>query len=253
MVAANEAVARWLVERGVPGVFRVHDEPDTERTHTLEVSARNFGYEAAFGGRITPLSLAAFDQQITGAPIEPALRSVLLRSLGPARYTVHPSVHFGLAAPLYLHFTSPIRRYADLAVHRIVKRYLHGDRAFVPGDATLEALARHINDRARAATRAENDRRRMLTAAYMIDHIGEVYDARITRVRTFGLVAQIDKSLIEGTIPYDRLPDGPYEVDADEAYARSETRTFAIGMAIRVSVTDADPTLGRIGFELRAQ
>ncbi len=246
MVAANEAVARWLVERGLPGVFRVHDEPLPERARELEEFARNFGFEPGFGARLTPLALAAFDHQITGAPLEPALRSVLLRSLGPARYTVLPSPHFGLAAPLYLHFTSPIRRYADLAVHRLVKRFLHGDRAFDPNDPALEALAQHINARARAATRAENDRRRMLTAAYMLDRLGETFDAHVTRVRPFGLIATLDASLIEGTLPFDKLPDGPYEIDASEAHARSTAHTFAIGTALRVKVVAADPTLGRI-------
>jgi ribonuclease R len=248
MVAANEAVARWLVERGVPGVFRVHHEPDAERTRDLEEFARNFGFEPGFGARVSPLSLAAFDQQISSSPLEPALRSVLLRTLGPAQYTVNPSPHFGLAAPLYLHFTSPIRRYADLAVHRIVKGYLHGDRSLQMGDASLEALSQHINGRARSAARAETDRRRMLMAVYMSERIGEIFEARITRVRPFGLLAQVDTSLIEGTLPYDKLPDGPYEVDASEAHAHSATRTFAVGMPVRVRVISADASLGRIEF-----
>ncbi len=250
MVAANEAVAKWLVERGVPGVFRVHDEPDADRARALEEFARNFGFEAGFGPRLTPLALAAFDHQISGSPLEPAMRSVLLRTLGPARYTVHPSGHFGLAAPLYLHFTSPIRRYADLEVHRIVKKYLHGERGFVPADPELETLSRHVNERARAATRAENDRRRMLTAAYMLDHIGEEFEAHVTRVRPFGLMATIDTSLVEGTVPFDKLAEGPYEIDADEAHARSATRTFSIGTAVRVRAVSADPALGRVELAL---
>lgn len=250
MVAANEAVARWLVERGVPAMLRVHEEPDADRARALEEFARNFGFEAGFGPRITPLALAAFDHQISGSPLEPALRSVLLRALGPARYTVEVMGHFGLGAPLYLHFTSPIRRYADLAVHRLVKRYLHGDRSFAPGDPSIETLARHINERARAATRAENDRRRMLTAAYMTEHVGEEFDAHVTRVRPFGLIATVDTSLIEGTLPFDKLPEGPYEIDDAEAHARSERRSFSIGSAVRVKVVSADPTLGRVEFSL---
>ncbi len=250
MVAANEAVARWLAERGVPAIFRVHDEPDPDRARDLEEFARNFGFEAGFGPRISPLALAAFDHQISGAPLEPALRSVLLRTLGPARYTVRPSPHFGLAAPLYLHFTSPIRRYADLSVHRTVKRYLHGERGFVPGDPSLEGIAQHINDRARAAARAENDRRRMLMAAYMTEHLGEEFDAHVTRVMPFGLFATLDASLIEGTLPFDKLPEGPYEIDPGEAHARSATRTFSVGSAVRVRVVAADATLARIELAL---
>jgi ribonuclease R len=250
MVAANEAVARWLTDRGVPAVLRVHDEPDAERAQELVEFARNFGFEAGFGERLTPLGLAAFEQQIARSRLEPALRSVLLRSIGPARYAVKPGVHFGLGAPLYLHFTSPIRRYADLAVHRVVKRYLHGDRAFAADVSALDAVCRHINERARASTRAENDRRRMLTAAFMADRLGEVFEARVTRVRPFGLVAQIDTSLIEGTIPFDKLPGGPYEIDASEAHARSEARTFAIGAPVRVRAVSTDVALGRVEFAL---
>jgi ribonuclease R len=172
MVAANEAVARWLAERGVPGVYRVHDVPGPDAVRELSEVAERFGYASGFGTRLSPLSLAAFDHQIATSPSEPAIRGVLLRSLGPARYTVHPSTHFGLGAPLYLHFTSPIRRYADLAVHRLVKAYLHGARTWSMRDPALESLSRHINLRARLAARAETDRHRMLVAGYMTQHIG---------------------------------------------------------------------------------
>jgi len=140
MVAANEAVARWLVERGLPGVFRVHEEPTREQVEVLARFAHNFGFEAGFGPKLSLRGLAAFEAQFRGSPSAPAIRTVLGKALGPARYTVHPGLHFGLGAPLYLHFTSPIRRYADLAVHRVVKRYLAGERTFYAGDAAFETL-----------------------------------------------------------------------------------------------------------------
>jgi ribonuclease R len=99
----------------------------------LSEFAHNLGIEAGFGPELTPRGLAAFEAQFGEASVAPAMRTVLGKMLGPARYTVHPSPHFGLAAPLYLHFTSPIRRYADLAVHRVVKRYLAGDRSMAAG------------------------------------------------------------------------------------------------------------------------
>jgi ribonuclease R len=246
MVAANEAVAVWLVDRGVPGVFRVHDQPGSQEVTELSHAAHHFGFEAGFGKSLTPLALAAFDHQISGAACEPALRSVLLRSLGPARYTVFPDQHFGLAAPLYLHFTSPIRRYADLAVHRTIKQYLRGHRDFVTEDPEVERLAMHINFRARVASRAENDRRRILVARLMADHVGEVHDAHITRVRPFGLVAQIDATLVDGVVPLETLPGGPYRPDARETAVVGTDRTFAVGMPIRVRVVSTDPMLGRV-------
>lgn len=250
MVAANEAIATWLEARGVPAMFRVHDEPTPERVAALDAIATNFGIAAGFGGRISPLALAAFDHQIVGMPSEAAIRDVLLRTLGPARYTVTPSGHFGLAAPRYLHFTSPIRRYADLVVHRLVARYLDGDRAWTPNDPEIEALARHVNARARGASRAETDRQRMLAAQYMSGRIGEVLPARITRVRPFGLVTQVDTTLVEGTVALDALPDGPYALDAREGAAVSPTRRFEVGMRVVVRVKGADPGLGRVDFTL---
>ncbi len=250
MVAANEAVARWLAERGVPGVFRVHDVPGPDAVRELSEVAERFGYASGFGTRLSPLSLAAFDHQITGSPSEPAIRGVLLRSLGPARYTVHPSAHFGLAAPLYLHFTSPIRRYADLQVHRLVKAYLRGERTWSMRDPEVESLARHINLRARLAARAETDRHRMLVAGYMTRHIGESFSARIVKVRPFGLVAQIDTTLVEGTLAFEVLPDGPYQVEPAGGAARSAKHRYAVGDPVRVTVMRTDASLGRVDLAL---
>ena len=246
MVAANEAIATWLRDRGVPAPFRVHTPPDADRVHDLAAFAHHFGVESGFGPTLTPLALAGFDAQITGLPAEQALRSVLRGVLGPARYTVHPSLHFGLAAPLYLHFTSPIRRYADMVVHRLLKSYLGGARSFVTEDPEIEALSTHINERARGAAKAEAERHRMLEAEYMAKHVGEMHAARITRVRPFGLLVQLDVSGAEGLLPFEALPDGPYRVDARETQACSAARTFTIGMAVRGKIVAADVALGRV-------
>jgi ribonuclease R len=250
MVAANEAIARWLTERGVPALLRVHDVPGEEAVLDLAEIAENFGYAAGFGRTLSPLALAAFDAQIDGSPSEPAIRSVLLRSLGPARYQVAPSGHFGLAAPLYLHFTSPLRRYADFEVHRTIREYLRGRRDWMLRDPGLEGLARHVNERARGATRAENDRRKMITARYMSERIGQRFAARITRVRSFGIVAQLDASFVEGTIPIDTVSGGPFVADARETHLRGAKRSFTVGQAVRVRVSSADPALGRVEFAL---
>jgi ribonuclease R len=250
MVAANEAVALWLRDRGVPALYRVHAEPPPESAAELAAAARHFGFEAGFGERLTPLSLAAFDRQISGTPCEPALRSVLLRSLGAARYSTDAEPHFGLAAPLYLHFTSPIRRYADLGVHRLIKAYLRGERAFARDRPELERLAEHINARARGAARAERDRSRILIARLMAEHIGEVCAAHITRVRAFGLTAQLDESFVEGTLLAESLPDGPYRPDERETALVGPRRSFAIGMPLAVRVVACDVQLGRVELAL---
>lgn len=248
MVCANEAVARWLVERGLPGAFRVHPLPSEESVKLLAECAFQFGYEAGFARQLSPGALAAFDGQISGATAEPAIRSVLRGILGRASYTVQPALHLGLAAPLYLHFTSPLRRYADLSVHRLIKGYLAGDRHFEISDPEVEALCLHLNERAAASAKAESMRRRMLLADYMTRHIGEEYDAHITRVLPFGLVVQLDASLVEGLLPLESLPDGPWE--AKQVTVESSERRLTLGMPVRVKVISTDPDQGRIEYSL---
>jgi ribonuclease R len=250
MVAANEALAGWLIDRGVPALFRVQDEPDPRRVADLAAFAHHSGFAAGFGRRLTPLALAAFDRQIAGCSAEPALRSVLRRALGPSRYTVVPAMHFGLAARAYLHFTSPIRRYADLSVHRTLKQYLRGRRDFVHEDPTVEQLAVHLNERARTSKRAERDRHRVLETRVMASHVGREHTGRITRVKPFGLLVQLDGMLVEGFLPADALPGGPYKPDPRETSLVGTARTFTIGMPLRVCVTSTDEQLGRIELAL---
>ncbi len=250
MVAANEAIAEWMLTRGLPALYRIQDEPDPLRVADLAAFAHHSGFAAGFGGRLSPLALGAFDRQISGCTAEPALRSVLRRSLGPARYTVVPSGHFGLAARWYLHFTSPIRRYADLVVHRILKQYLRGRREFTHQDPAVEQIALHINARARAASRAEQDRHRVLEARLMASHVGKSYQGRITRVKPFGLIVQLDDMLVEGVIPVDALQGGPFQPDARETSLIGPGRSFTIGMPVQVKVVSTDELLGRIEFAL---
>lgn len=250
MVAANEAVANWLKDRGVPVPFRVHDRPDPDRVADLAGFARQFDLAAGFDKGLSPLALAAFEHQIRGVPGEQALRSVMRRLLGPARYTVAASSHFGLAAPLYLHFTSPIRRYADLLVHRAVKRYLAGHREFEVENSAIEARAADINERAFRASRAEADRLRALHAELMANRIGEVHEARIVRIRPFGLVAQLEELGVEGTVPMDDIPGGPYSLEQRETVLSGRQRSFTLGAPITVEVTAADPAAGRIELAL---
>jgi ribonuclease R len=250
MVAANEAVAAWLVDRGLPGLFRVHDEPDPERVEILARFAHNFGFEAGFGPRLSPRGLAAFEAQFRSSPLAPAIRTVLGEALGPARYTVHPSQHFGLAAPLYLHFTSPIRRYADLAVHRVIKRYLAGDRALAAGDAALESLAQHLNRAAFVASRAESERHRMLVARFLSSRVGERVSGNIVGIKPFGLIVQMKGAGATGTIGLDALPDGPYRVDPSSHAAVGAARQFRIGDAVEATIAGANEELGRVDLAL---
>lgn len=248
MVAANEAVAEWLVARGLPGLFRVHDPPTPERVQLLASFAHNFGLEAGFGPTVSPRGMAAFEAQFKGTAVAPALRTVLGKTLGPARYTVHPSAHFGLAAPLYLHFTSPIRRYPDLLVHRIVKRYLGGDRTLAAGDPAIEALAQGINEAAYRATKAESERHRMIVARWFSSRVGERAGGNIVGVKPFGLIVQLLGTGVTGTVAMETLPGGPYKVEAFAA--ASAQRRFSVGDPLEVVVSGTNEELGRVELTL---
>lgn len=250
MVAANEAVAEWLVARGLPGMFRVHDAPEPERVQRLAELAHNFGIEPGFGPVLTPLGLAAFEAQFRTARMAPAIRTVLGKALGPARYTVHPSLHFGLGAPLYLHFTSPIRRYADVVVHRLIKRYLAGDRAMIAGDPAIEALAQTLNRAAYVAGKAEAERHRMLIARLFATRIGEEVRGNIVSVKPFGLVVQMTGTGATGTLATDALPDGPYRADLVEQALIGEKRRYAVGDPVRAVIAATNEELGRVDLAL---
>ncbi len=249
MVAANEAVAEWLVTRGRASLFRVHDEPGPDQVEKLQESASHFGLEAAFGGRLTPRRLAAFEAQFRHTPLAPALNTVLGWALGPARYSARPSAHFGLGAPLYLHFTSPIRRYADLVVHRHVKAYLRGERG--PQDlAALEQLAEALNAQTLRAGKAEQERLRMLVARLFAQRLGEQLEGNVVAVKPFGLVVQLLGTGVTGTVASDSLPRGPYRLDLARSRWVGPEQEFAVGDPLRVVVSGAQEELGRVELQL---
>lgn len=249
MVAANEAVAGWLVDRGLPGMYRVHEEPTAERVQALSEVAQRFGFELGLSDRLSPMGLAALQAQVEATSVAPAMNTVLQSILGPARYTVHPAPHYGLAAPCYLHFTSPIRRYADLVVHRIVKAYLAGARDQEAGDPELEALGVHLNDLAWRASRAEAERHRMLAARLFAGRVGERFRANVVAVQSFGLIAQLADVGVSGTVQTEGLPGGPYHVEHRLALV-SDERRFSVGDRLDVIVKGVSEELGRIELDL---
>ncbi len=250
MVAANEAVAGWLVARGLPGIYRVHDEPSAERVETLAKVAHNFGFEAGFGARLTPRALSAFEAQFQDGRLAPAIRTVLGQALGPARYTPEPGQHFGLGAPLYLHFTSPIRRYADLVVHRIIKRFLEGHREYDELRAELEVLAADCDRSSVAAGKAEAERYRMLMARLYASKLGDEIFGNIVALKPFGLVVQIAGTGATGSIAIDSLPGGPFRMDMPSQALLGPGQRFAVGDRVRATVSSVNEDLGRIDLVL---
>jgi ribonuclease R len=249
MVATNEAVARWLVARGLPGMYRVMPEPTTDRVAELSRVAAQFGFEAGFGERISPRAMKAFEAQFETSTVAPAMRTIVRGALGPASYSTQPAAHFALAAPRYLHFTSPIRRYADLLVHRIVKAHLHGLRDQDPANPELVAVTDNLNDAAYRARKAESERRNMLVARLFQDRIGQRFEGNVIAVKSFGLVIQLLGTGVTGTIATDTLTDGPWTHDPSTQTLACDQRRYQIGQALSVCVTAADETLGRIEFK----
>lgn len=249
MVAANESVARWLNDRGCPTLFRCHPVPDPERVQDLIRFAKNFGVEPGLTGELTPRSLAAFADQAREAPIGPAFFSVLMKCLGRAYYTPEALGHFGLASEFYSHFTSPIRRYADMLVHRVLKAYLRGQRADLPYDGqALQEQAENIARCEQVANWSERDHQRIIWARYLADKIGQSYDANVTRVAAFGVFVQLTDSRIQGLIPAESLGRKTH-FDPERKILRSGRQRFEIGQALRVKVESTDPATGSIEFK----
>lgn len=252
MVAANEAVATWMHERGLPSLYRVHEPPTEDRVSALAEAARRLGFELGLGSELTPIGLAALERQFADTPHEPVFQQLLRRLLGPARYTSEPAMHFGLAAPLYLHFTSPIRRYADLVVHRIIKGYLRGDRGRHALEPEMESIAEAVNQRALRARKAETERLRVLAARWFASRIGERHMGRVIAVKPFGLVVQLEGTGIAGTVEADSLDGGPFQVNATRdalVATEDETMRYGLGQKLEVEVAGVDELLGRIDLQ----
>ncbi|MBC7375481.1 MAG: VacB/RNase II family 3'-5' exoribonuclease, partial [Frankiales bacterium] len=256
MVAANESVAGWLVDRGLPGVFRVHPAPGPEAAAALEAYCAASGYHPGFGADLTPLDLAALSAQLDAAADDTATAvwDVLLGFLGRASYTPQAGSHFGLASDGYLHFTSPIRRYADLAVHRVIHTFLDGGREAgdYPTTQALEELCAHINTAARTASQAENQMRKSLWLAELAAAAPDTaYPARVTGVGAKGVFVTLDGSRVSGMVSVRELSGRGWAVTADGlALADAAGHRLGYGDVVTVRITSADVESGQLELAL---
>ncbi|HKA89463.1 MAG TPA: ribonuclease R [Haliangiales bacterium] len=259
MLAANEAVAELFAERGLDAIWRVHEPPSEERLETLAQVADSYGLRFDVGAARSPKGVQALLASLAGKPYERPVSYLVLRSLRQAVYDVVNVGHFGLASPAYVHFTSPIRRYPDLIVHRLLKVHLRreglasggGSHPPSPARPTLAALAAESSQHERRAVEAEREVVDIYRAVLMRDRVGEVLAGTITGVTNFGLFVECAEPFVEGMIRLDSLGDS-FEVDEGglRVTGRRSGRKFALGDAVRVKVEDVSVARRRIDFKL---
>ena len=245
MLAANEAVAGALHGAGVGSLYRVHEPPDPERVDQFRELVKSFGYPVA-----APLSAARpedFQQilrEIAGKPEERLLSTLLLRTLKLARYHEESLGHFGLATDLYAHFTSPIRRYPDLVVHRAL-RALRSGRGPALTARIAEALpemGRHLSDTERRAAEAERELLEWKKVRFMASHIGEVHAGYVTGVQAFGLFVELDELFVQGLVHVSSMTDDYYRFNEKAHLLKGENsrRTYRLGDRVVVKVARVD-------------
>ena len=255
MLAANETVAEDFYWQQVPFLYRTHETPEGDKIRALAAFIANFGYGIrGVSEEIHPKELQKLLARIAGTPEEPMISRMALRSMKQAAYTTTCSGHFGLAAKYYCHFTSPIRRYPDLQIHRIIKEVLRGRMKEVRIShytELLPAVAEHCSKTERRADEAERDTVKMKKAEYMKQHIGEEYDAVISGITSFGIYAELPNT-VEGLIHVSRMYDDRYyyKEETYEMYGIDTGRVFRLGDTIRIRVVDADKATKTVDFEL---
>lgn len=245
MLLANETVARFLVEHHLPGVFRVHEKPSEDKTTGLRRMLAPLGYDLKDGGAQQLQKLLDFYQD---QPQQGAVNMMVLRSLMKARYDAANLGHFGLGAEYYCHFTSPIRRYPDLMVHRILTAVLEGKPTASLARFTPEA-ARQSSEREIAAATAEREIDKLYMAQYMALHLGETFPGAVTGASRYGLFVGLENG-VEGFLSVNALPRGHYDFDEDTMTLHAPQGDYSFGTALEVVCAAADPSTGRIDFVL---
>lgn len=259
MLLANVAVAEHLSElsnkggREILPIYRVHDAPDADRIEALTQFLRVMGYDLdAKAGRVKGAALNKLIRETKGTPEEYLIKTATLRSMSKAVYATRNAGHFGLAFEHYTHFTSPIRRYPDLMIHRLLKYHEHGEEINAKELAEFDRMAAHASEREVGASDAERDSIKMKLAEYMANHIGEEFDAVISGVNERGLYVELNETHAEGMVNVRSIGDDYYTYD-EKHYRLVGERTktsFQLGRPVRVRLIAARPLERELDFEL---
>ena len=255
MLCANETVAKHLYELHMPSLYRVHEEPEDEKMLSLGTLLATFGLKLSRTKKVTPANLQSILGKVAGRTEEALISKVMLRSLKQAEYKAENLGHFGLAAKYYTHFTSPIRRYPDLVVHRLLKERAATRKLTAKRSEKLEKLlpeiAEHSSKKERVAEQAERETKDLKKVEYMLNYIGAEFDGNISGVTSYGLFVELDNG-VEGLLHIAALSDD-YYIYVEGEYSlvgEGSGKTFRLGDAITVEVLQANVTTRTVDFVL---
>ncbi len=241
MVLANETVASYMQSIEAPFVYRVHEKPNEEKAQAFREFAQGLGLKAKFNASdVHPYDYQNLLKSAEELPAYSVLNRVMLRSMQKARYSPENAGHFGLASECYCHFTSPIRRYPDLCIHRIIKEIINGkyDKACEVYGGFVEEAAQKSSDRERNAAEAEREVDALYAAMYMSEHIGKEFPAVVSGVSSYGLFAELPNT-IEGFIPIESI-HGSFECIPERFLLKGSKESYSIGESLRIKVVDVD-------------
>jgi ribonuclease R len=254
MLLANETVARHVTARNAPMMYRIHEEPDPEKMGSFREFIGSLGYALSPKDSMTPRGLQKISSAARGRPEEALINYLMLRSLKEARYSSENAGHFGLASDCYTHFTSPIRRYPDLVVHRIARMLNDGGPELVEkiyGEG-LERMAEHASRCEREAMEAERESLKTKQLMFMSGKLGEVYEGRITGVQSYGMFVELIDSLAEGMVRVSTLEDDYYAYIEEKHCLQGENTgtCYRLGDKVHVQVVTVDVEKRRMNFVL---
>lgn len=250
MLLANRLIATRYGDDGQDFVFRVHDPPDAERIAHLSSYVAAFGHELKHDkGHVSPRALNDLLRAVSGRPESPVIEEAALRSMSKAKYDVANKGHYGLAAEHYTHFTSPIRRYPDLLVHRLIKEQLDGKHRVNHDD--LSDLAHHCSERESVATEAERESVKLKKVEYVMDHVGEEYAGVISGVSRFGVYIELEELLVQGMVHVRNMNDDYYEYDETSfsLVGAKRGKRYKPGGRVKVLIAAASLENREIDFE----
>lgn len=249
MLIANETVAEYIFHMELPFVYRTHEEPDGEKMIEFRKFVESCGYKME-RGKVYPSKLQKLLAEVEGSPMESIISKVMLRSMKKAKYTTENLGHFGLASEYYCHFTSPIRRYPDLQIHRVIKGMLDGNLGSIPKLANwCEEVAEVSSERERAAEMAERDIDDYYKAEYMQKHIGATFEGVISGVTAFGVFVELDNTC-EGLARFENLPKDNYEFIENRYTLRGSKHRYTLGQVVKIEVLASDIDNRRVTFKI---